>query len=99
MGRPECSTRLKIEECAALPVSMVPDLEPPGYRLTRVEREINGIVHGALPFRLKVLVVRGSRGWRFLCLRCGRNARILYFPPNSTEPGCRVCLRLVYSSQ
>jgi hypothetical protein len=100
MARPESSTRLKSDDCTALHVSQLQDLNAPGYRLKRDIQDITGTVHGGtMPFRLKVELVRGSRGWRFLCPRCGRAARTLYFPPNSTEPGCRICLRLVYRSQ
>jgi hypothetical protein len=100
MGRPATSTRLKSGDCTALHVSQLPDLESPGYRLARDIRDITGTVHGGtVPFRLRAELVRGSRGWRFLCPRCGRPARTLYFPPNSAETGCRICLRLVYSSQ
>jgi hypothetical protein len=98
MARPE-STRLKIEDCAALHVSQVPDLNRPGYRLTEAERWISGTVHGTVPFQFNVRLYRGSRGWVFVCPACERAARSLYLTPNSDQLGCRVCLQLVYDRQ
>jgi hypothetical protein len=44
---------------------------------------------------------RSTRGWRCMCPRCGRSAATIYFPLllKSHEPGCRICLELVYGSQ
>ena len=57
MGRPECSTRLKVEDCVALPVSAVTGLEHMGGDH---EQEIRGTVAGK-PVRLRLKLVRGRR--------------------------------------
>src|SRR5262249_38004319 len=98
MGRPASSTRLKAHECVWLPMSIIHGLPPASSPIKRVEAEFEGAAWG-LPVRLKLQFVRSSRGWRFLCNSCGRNAFKLYFAPESTKPGCRTCLELVYYSQ
>lgn len=35
----------------------------------------------------------------FICNRCGRRVKYLYFPPNSTTLACRNCHRLTYDKQ
>src|SRR5262245_48329841 len=98
MARPVSSTRLKVHECTVLPMTIVKGLPPTSSPINRAELDL-GETGGVLPVRLKVQLVRGSRGWRFVCPLCGRSAFKLYFPPESTEPACRTCLGLVYYSQ
>lgn len=35
----------------------------------------------------------------FICPRCGRRARNLHMPPETTRFGCRICYNLAYNSQ
>jgi hypothetical protein len=94
MPRPE-TTRLKIEDCAALPISAVSYFK----RLHRDEElDISGTAAG-VSFCFTVKVIRGRRGWVFVCPKCQRTARTLYFPPGCDQPGCRNCLQLVYDRQ
>jgi hypothetical protein len=87
--------RLKVAGCAALSVSMLTGLD---RMHADHEQEIRGTVAG-LPIHLRLKLVRGSHGWLFVCPQCQRTARVLHFPPESAEPGCRVCLKLLYESQ
>ena len=98
-GRPTSSTRLRREECSALPVRMLPYLPPRAYRGLEAVLQVSGDLSGVLPFQFRLRVIRTSCAWLCFCPHCGRRAAVIYFPPGSPEPGCRVCLRLVYSSQ
>lgn len=95
LGRPKSSKRIRKQDCAAVPIR---ELEPL-IRGTDAVIPLSGTIGGVLPFQLEIRVMRTAAGWRCLCPRCNRRAAMIYFPPNSTEPGCRVCLRLVYDSQ
>jgi len=97
-GRPKSSDRLRREDCAALTIGMVrlPMRHPMG---TETETTVEGVIGGVRQFRIRVRVTRTQRGWRFLCPECGRHSAVLYFPPDSVEAECRVCLRLVYECQ
>ncbi len=98
-GRPSSSTRLRAEDCAALPVRLLPDLPPRGSPIKHLEIGIVNETPGFNPVTATLRLYRSSRGWRCLCPRCGRSAASIYFPLESREPGCRVCLGLVYGSQ
>lgn len=68
-----------------------------GETITAVD--VDGVIGGTRPFRTQLQVRRTKQGWRCLCPRCDRRAAVIYFPPDSVEPACRVCLRLTYDSQ
>jgi hypothetical protein len=97
-GRPASSKRLKREDCAALPVRMLPNLPILPRSDPMAETVVFGEVHG-VPVRFNLRLVRTARTWLCFCPQCSRRAAVLYFPPGSVEPGCRACLRLVYESQ
>lgn len=97
-GRPRSSNRLRKEDCAALPISML-RLPSTGHALTETVIPVEGVIGGDRPFRVQLRITRTQRGWRYLCPRCDRRAAVIYFPPDSNEPACRVCLRLVYECQ
>ena len=85
-----------VDDCAALTVRMVPGIPPSNPRLTRVERDISGVIGGELPFRLRLKLAYGHRGWAYLCPKCQNRVFILYFPPASLDLACRACLGLSY---
>src|SRR5271163_4510532 len=98
-GRPKSSERLRREDCGALVIRDLPMLlrRSDGDRIA--ETVVDGVIGGTRPFRVQLQVTRTKQGWRCLCPSCDRRAAVLYFPPDSVEPGCRVCLRLVYECQ
>jgi hypothetical protein len=98
-GRPSSSTRLRREDCAALPVRVLPNLPALPRPNPEAEIPVDGCIAGVLPFSITLRVVRTARAWLCFCPRCGQRTATIYFPPGSTEPGCRVCLGLVYGSQ
>jgi len=100
-GRPPSSTRLRVEDSAALPMRRLPNLPPRGSPVKKVDL---GMIAGPpdfSPITVNLRLFRSTRGWRCFCPRCGRSAATIYFPIalESHEPGCRVCLELVYGSQ
>ena len=97
-GRPTSSTRLRREDCAALPVRMLPNLPALPHPYPVIEMSFGGDIDG-LPIRITLRLIRTAHAWLCLCPRCGWRAAVLYFPPGSTAPGCRACLGLVYESQ
>jgi len=100
-GRPPSSTRLRVEDCVALPVRLLPNLPPRGSRITKLELGIVAGPPGYGPISVNLRLSRSSRVWRYLCPRCRRCATTIYFRLllESHEPGCRICLELVYGSQ
>ena len=98
-GRPKSSERLRKEDCAALVIRDLPILlrRSGGETITSVD--VDGVIAGTRPFRIQLQVRRTKQGWRCLCPSCNRRAMVIYFPPDSVEPACRVCLRLVYECQ
>ena len=98
-GRPKSSNRLRREDCAALVIRDLPILlrRSGGETITSVD--VDGVIGGTRPFRIQLQVRRTKQGWRCLCPSCNRRAAVIYFPPDSVEPECRVCLRLVYECQ
>ncbi len=98
MGRPESSTRLRVEHCSALPVRLLFQVLPPrDSNLRQTTIDLDGDIDRVRPFRIRLTLTR--RGWLFLCSQCERRAAVLYLPPGGVEPGCRACLGLVYTSQ
>ena len=97
-GRPPTSTRLRREDCAALPVRALPNLPALPRPNPMSETVVFGEVEG-VPVRFNLRLFRTARAWLCFCPQCSRRAAVLYFPPGSAEPGCRACLRLVYGSQ
>ena len=97
-GRPKSSERMRREDCSALTIGMVrlPSRHPVA---TETKTTVEGLIGGVRPFRVRLRVIRTLRGWRYLCPRCDRRSAVLYFPPDSVEAECRVCLRLVYECQ
>ncbi len=79
--------------------SELPMLPPHGSAITKTLIDVDGVIGGDRPFRIQLRITRTQRGWRYLCPRCDRRAAVIYFPPDSVEPTCRVCLRLVYECQ
>lgn len=101
-GRPPSSRRLRAEDCAALPVRLLPNLPPRRTPITKLDLDIvAGPPAYSPPINFTLRLARSTRGWRCLCPRCGRSAATIYFPLvlESHEPGCRICLQLVYGSQ
>jgi hypothetical protein len=90
---------LRREDCAALPVRVLPNLPALPRPNPMAEIPVAGNIGGVLPFSITLRVVRTACAWLCHCTQCGRRTAIIYFPPGSTEPGCRACLRLVYESQ
>jgi len=85
----------------ALPVRMVTGLPARGSPIKNIQSGIVATLPDFSPMTVTTRLVRSTRGWRWLCPRCGRGAATIYFPlaSESHEPGCRVCLELVYDSQ
>lgn len=97
-GRPTSSTRLKREDCIAVPVRTLPNLPAPPHPFPVVEMRFGTEIWGwFICFTLRL--VPTPRAWLCYCPQCGRRAAVLYFPPGSIELGCRVCLKIVYESQ
>ena len=97
-GRPESSTRMRREDCAALPVRILPNLPALPRLNPEAVMSFGGDISG-LPFSITLHLIRTSRAWLCFCPVCGRRTATVYFPPGSAEPGCRACLGLVYGSQ
>jgi hypothetical protein len=90
------SEKLYVHNCTALTVQMCPGIPPSNPRLTRVERDISGVIGGELKFQIRLKLAYGHRGWAFLCPECQKRSFLLYFPPRSTNAACRACLNLSY---
>jgi hypothetical protein len=98
-GRPRSSTRLRKEDCAALVIRTLPGLPRHSSPGAHAKLVLDGTIEGSRPFRTPLEIMRTKKGWRCLCPRCNRRSAVIYFPPDSNEPACRICLGLVYSSQ
>lgn len=82
-----------------MPIRELPMLPPRGSAISKTMIDVEGVIGGTRQFRIRLQVRRTKQGWRCLCPSCDRRAGVIYFPPDSVEPGCRVCLHLVYESQ
>ena len=98
-GRPKSSNRIRKEDCGALVIRMLPMLPSSHCAVTNATIAVEGTIEGVRPFSIHLNVIRSKQGWRCECPKCNRHSAVIYFPPDSTEPACRVCLRLVYNSQ
>lgn len=82
-----------------MPVRTLPNLPERPHPNLETEMSFVGDIGGVPPFRITLRLVWTGRAWLCFCPQCGRRAAMLYFPPGSTEPGCRACLQIVYGSQ